>query len=261
MKSTIYTLAILLFSILSFSVKAQVSTTGPQKVYKLPRLDEHSVITDSTGKRIDYTAWTTLVNTGRYNVKVVMLANGKGALRLSKLTKTERDARIAQMPKPMDSPFFTTGQNFDKNFKEKDFKGASWDKKSLKGKIVVMSFWYVNNVQCRQQITDMNEMVASFKNDPNVIFISVPMDDKKIAEEYLNTNPLNYVHLENGKKLSDKLGILNHPTDVIIDQNGVIQYHTTGYNIAGSYWISKTVAELQHTPVIPINEQVLASVK
>ncbi|MDT3405532.1 TlpA family protein disulfide reductase [Mucilaginibacter terrae] len=261
MKTLIYTLAIALLTILSFTVNAQVNTSGPQKVYKLPRLDERSVITDSTGKRIDYTAWTTMVNTGRYAVKVVVLPNGKGALRLTTVSKAERDAKIAQMPKPMDSPFFTTGQNFDKNFKEKDFKGESWDNKRMKGKIVVMSFWYVNNVQCRQSIADMNELAAAYKGASNVVFISVPMDDKKVVEEYLQTNPLNYVHLEKGAKLSESLGIMSHPTSIVIDQNGVIQYHSTGYNIANTMWIGKTVTELQHLPEAPAAAQVFASIK
>ncbi len=94
MRTLLYTIALLLT--VSFA-KAQTSTSGPQKVYRLPRLDERSVILDSAGRKVDYTAWTTLVNSGRYEVKVVVMENGKGALRLVKMTKAARDAKFAKM--------------------------------------------------------------------------------------------------------------------------------------------------------------------
>jgi peroxiredoxin len=263
MKSLLYTIAFFLLSVAyASSASAQVSTSGPQKVYRLPRLDERSVILDSAGRRVEYTAWTTLVNSGRYEVKVVVMENGKGALRLVKMTKAQRDAKFAKMAKPVESPFFTTGKAFKERFKAKDFSGEVWDSKRLKGKIVVISFWYVNNIQCRQQLPDLNEVAVSYSNDGDVVFLSVPLDDRKSVEEFLKYSPLAYKHLENGKEISEKLGVVGQPTDVVIDQNGLVQYHTTGYNAANAYWIGKTISLLKSVSnAIDTKEELVLSSK
>ncbi len=252
----------LLFAILflsaAVSVKAQVNTTACQKTYKLPKLDEHSLVKDSSGKKLDYTAWNSLVATGKYEVRVVVMPDGKGSLRLTKLTKAERALKVAQMNKPAESPYFVTGEPLKIAFKEKDITGQVWDSKRLKGKIVVINFWYVSNMLCRSQIPDLNEIAASYKNDPNVVFLSVAMDDKKTIEEFLQYNPFMYKHIEKGERISEKMGVINHPTDVIIDQEGKVQYHTTGYSASNYYWIGKTIENLKS----PVKEQeVLAATK
>ncbi len=257
MRTLLYTIALLLT--VTFA-QAQTSTSGPQKVYRLPRLDERSVILDSAGRKVDYTAWTTLVNSGRYEVKVVVMENGKGDLRLVKMTKAARDAKFAKMGKPAESPFFISGQAFGKKLKEKSYTGEQWTNEKLKGKIVVMSFWYVNDIQCRQQLPDLNELAVTYRTDGDVVFLSVPLDDKKTVEEFLKYSPLAYQHLENGKELSSRLGVVGQPTDVVIDQHGLVQYHTTGYNAANAYWIGRTIETLKTTAgAADVKELTLAS--
>ena len=259
MKKLIFTLAILFTGLLANHANAQANVaTAPQKCYRLPKLDEHSIILDSAGKKLDYTVWTSLVSTGWFCPKVVLMPNGKGAIKLIKLTTEQRNAKLAQMPKPADSPYFTTGETFKQHFKEKDFNGNVWDTKRLKGKIIVLSFWYVNNVNCRMQIPDLNNLAATYKSDGDVVFLSIPLDDKKTVEDFLTIEPLNYKHLEKGKNISDKMGVISHPTDVVIDKEGKVQYHTTGYSAANSLWIAKTIEQIK-APVK--EEEILAANK
>lgn len=255
MKKILYAALILVTGFCFNQAKAQVNTAAPQRVYKTPKLDEHSMILDSAGKKLDYTVWNNLVATGRYDVKVVVnAATGKGSLRMVKLSKAERDLKVAQMPKPAESPYFVTGEALKQQVKERDFTGELWDTKRLKGKIVVLSFWYVNNVNCRMQIPDLNELATTYKNDPDVVFLSVAMDDKKTVEEFLQYNPFGFKHLEKGKYISDKMGVITHPTDVVIDKAGKVQYHTTGYSVANPYWMAKTIEQLK----VPVTQEILA---
>ncbi|MFD1256346.1 TlpA disulfide reductase family protein [Mucilaginibacter terrae] len=246
MKTIPYLIIFILVNFCIFNMEAQINSTS-QKTYKLPKLDEHSLVKDSLGKKLEYTAWTSLVATGRYEVRVVLMPDGRGSLRTVKLTKAERALKAALMPKLADSPYFTTGEAIKYVFKEKDINGDWWDAKRLKGKIVVINFWYINSMYCRSQIPDLNEVAASYKNDPNVVFLSVAMDDKKAIEEFLQYNPFDYKHIEKGVRISQKLGVVNHPTDLILDQAGKVQYHTTGYSPANFYWISKTIEKLRLT--------------
>jgi peroxiredoxin len=255
MKKIFFTLLILLSGLFVNNANAQSCIANAQKTYRLPKLDEHSIILDSAGKKLDYTVWNSLVSTGWFGVKVVMMPNGKGVLKLVRSTQQERAVKLAQMPKPADSPYFVNGEAPKQNIKEKDFNGIVWDTKRLKGKIIVLSFWYVNNVNCRMQLPDLNNLAATYKFDSDVVFLSIAMDDKNTVQDFLKIQPFNYTHLEKGKNISEKMGVITHPTDVVIDKEGKVQYHTTGYSAANSYWIAKTIEQIKAPKV----EEVLAS--
>lgn len=237
---------VLLTNLCFNQLQAQVNTPSPPKVYRPLKLDEHSYVRDSTGKRYDYTAWNSMVASGRYGVKVVALPNEKPSLIIGLLNKAERYEAISKMPKPPESAFFKTGEPFV-HFKETDIAGQMLDLKQLAGKIVVLNFWSVNNSQCRRQIADLNELADSYKADPNIVFLAVALEGKDEVDEFLKTNTFKYRHLERGKRLNSKYSINMHPADVVIDKAGKIQYHTAGYSPANGYWLGKAIEQAKAT--------------
>lgn len=236
------------FFVLLFAACLQVAVAqeanAPAKVYRMPKLDERSFVRDSSGKRYEYTAWSSMVNSGRYAIKVATLPNEKPSLIIGRLTKAERDEALSKLPKPDDSPFFKFGESI-KPFSAADITGQPVDSKQLAGKIIVLSFWYMNNPMCRRQIPDLNELATTYVVDPNVVFISVPMDDKEALTEFLLSTPFKYKHLDKGKSINSKFDIKNFPTDVVIDKRGKVQFHTTGYSPATPYWIAKTIEHIK----------------
>src|ERR1700721_19361 len=62
-----------------------------------------------------------------------------------------------------------------------DFSLTSLDGKSyklgeLKGKTIVLNFWFTACMPCREEMPGLNELVKSYQNDRNVVFIAITFD-------------------------------------------------------------------------------------
>jgi peroxiredoxin len=233
---------VFVLSVYATFVWAQGNTTSIKKVYKLPKLDEHSIVKDSSGRRYDYTAWNNMVSSGRYSVKVAVLSDGKPSLVIGKLSKAEREEALAKLPKPSESLYFKTGEAL-KRFKAQDVNNQLFDLKELSGKVVVLSFWQLNHMATMQEIPNLNELADTYKNDPNVVFLAVPADDPNDVKEFLANTIFKYHVIDNGKSISSKFNIETYPTSVVIDKTGKVQFHSSGYAPANSYWIAKTIEQ------------------
>ena len=240
---TCFFVLLLCFCLNKVSAQTTAATTPP-KAYRMPKLDERSFIRDSSGKRYEYTAWSSMVASGRYGVKIATLPNEKPSLIIGRLNKVERDEAMSKQPQPPESPFFKTGEAI-KPFNVADITGQPVDLKQMAGKIIVLSFWYINNSNCRRQIPDLNDLVENYKGDPNIVFIAIAMDDKDAITEFLQSTPFKYRHLDRGKSINSKYNVNVHPTDVVIDKAGKVQFHTTGYSPSTYYWIAKTIDQIK----------------
>lgn len=115
--------------------------------------------------------------------------------------------------------------------------GKTFDLTSLRGKTVVLNFWFVGCPGCDVEIPALNRLVAEFK-DKDVVFLSFALDDKATLEKYLKQNPFHYATVATASTFSDKYGVTGYPTHIIIDKEGRIR----GRKVGGS---EKTDDELR----------------
>jgi thiol-disulfide isomerase/thioredoxin len=67
----------------------------------------------------------------------------------------------------------------DLGFKLIDDAGHSITKESLKGKVVVMDFWYTGCKGCVQMVPALSKVEEFFKGDTNIVFLNVSIDENK----------------------------------------------------------------------------------
>jgi cytochrome oxidase Cu insertion factor (SCO1/SenC/PrrC family) len=67
----------------------------------------------------------------------------------------------------------------DLDFKLTDMEGNSFTKENLKGKVVVMDFWFTGCKGCAQMVPALSKVEDVFKEDTNVVFLSVSIDENK----------------------------------------------------------------------------------
>jgi peroxiredoxin len=108
-----------------------------------------------------------------------------------------------------------------------DMKGKKIKLSQLKGKVVVMNFWFVECKPCVMEMPELNELVTEFKGK-EVIFLAIAVNKKDQLKKFLRTTDFSYKVLPNGQTVSDSYGIKGFPTNLIIDQNGIVQYVSTG---------------------------------
>lgn len=115
--------------------------------------------------------------------------------------------------------------------------GSYYDLASLRGKVVVMTFWSAKCAICRAEIPKLNGFMSRY--DANrVVFLALTMDNDDRVETYLKSNPFNFHILPNsfGVVLQyadrDKQGNIDmaFPSYFVIDQRGTLAYRANGWD-------------------------------
>ncbi len=204
------------------------------------------VVTDSSGMVYTKALWQKLVFTGKFSLR---MSNDRKSATLVKVSDEEALRRMMSMPKPRESNFFRTGDKFT-SFNEKDINGTRFNLKELTGKVVVLNFWFINCAPCRQEMPELNEVVEAFKSNPDVVFISLALDEKYEIKEFLKTTPFAYKIIDNARFLAQKYGVNSYPTHVVLDRQGKVLFHTTGLAMNTVSWVEKSIKEALQAPAV-----------
>lgn len=223
-----------------FHSQAQQVTIRRSKI----KLDENTIMQDSTGQRLAYNEWHPLITNGEYGFKRVHPEDSTSTLILFKLSNKQKLLRESMIPKPAESPYFNTGGKVEM-FHDKAIDGYAVNTKALAGKIVVLNFWFIDCQPCRTEIPELNKMVADYKDNLDVVFIAVTTDNKSDIQKFIETTPFSYHLVANSQDWTSAWGIRTFPTNVIIDRDGIIRFHTSGYGPVTTFWIRKTIDSIK----------------
>lgn len=220
---------------------SQISLWFNNKQYLV---SQTSIVKDSTQKIFVYNDWLNMISGGEYDILPEEPGNKQSSFMLVRLSKDEQARRLAAAPKPIESNAFR-GKKKIEMFESLDIKGALVDIKSLKGKIVVLNFWFIRCPPCRMERPYLNQLVDEYAGDSNIVFIAVSLDPRPQLETYLKDSPFKYQVIADGMNIANKNKVDQYPTHVILDQEGKIAFNTISYNAVTGYWLRKTINELK----------------
>ena len=226
---------------------AQDSTKNKFVQRKSIKITKETVVKDSSGQILPYAVWSALKNTGEYYIKPIDINNENTPFILYKLSEKDKQrnlVNIDKMPKPAESKFFKTGESFTK-IKTNDMHGNKINTKNLKGKIIAVNYWYTTCLPCISEIPELNKIADKYKNDSNVVFISIAKDDKNTIEQFLKLHLFKYAIIDDGSFITSENNINSFPTNVVVDQNGKVYFHTSGQSFNTPKWINKSIEELK----------------
>ncbi|MEO6613038.1 MAG: TlpA disulfide reductase family protein [Chitinophagaceae bacterium] len=203
-----------------------------------------SVFKDSTGKQYNYNEAMLTMMGGEYEILPADPKDASKGFLLSGISKEEQLQRAMAAPKPTETTAFKTGKKFDA-FSANDMNGNLVDTKQLKGKVLVINFWFTTCPPCKQERPYLNQIVDDYKLDPNVVFLAVALDKKEQLEPYLKEHEFKYRVIPDGRKIADLYNIPGYPTQVIVDKEGKVAFHTVSYYSVTGYWMRKTIDELR----------------
>jgi thiol-disulfide isomerase/thioredoxin len=205
-------------------------------------LTETSIVKDTAGNVIPYVLWKGLMALGDHTLKPENPSPENSAFILHRLSAEQKQRLLETLPKPTESKFFKTGSSFT-GFNEKDIEGKKFKLKELKEKVIVLNFWFINCSPCRLEIPELNEVVESFKDNKDVIFIAVALDEKSEIKEFLKRLPFKYNIIDRGASIASFYGISSYPTHVVVDKKGKVKFHTTGLARNTVHWVKKSIEE------------------
>jgi peroxiredoxin len=260
---------LLLFIVFSFSGWSQ-DTLAHKVVNRSFRIDNHSVVKDSTGKQLTYKEWSNLMHTREYVLLPENMEDTKTAFILRKKDEHEvryinpqsaastvgtpvnapkqaspeeaREQYMASLPKPYESAYFNTGEIMEP-FSTHDINGNKIKLKDLRGKVVVLNFWFIGCLACMQEIPELNKLVDDYKDNASVVFLAIALDTRYDLKKFLKQTEFKYDIIDDGRYIASGYKIGLYPTSVILNKEGKVAFHTVGFAVNSPYWMRKTINE------------------
>jgi peroxiredoxin len=111
-------------------------------------------------------------------------------------------------------------------------EGKKFELAALRGKVVVLNFWFTGCAPCVAEFSKLNGLVNKFKNK-EVVFIAPSLDNVTTLKLFLKQHRFKYHIVPNAGSLivstySDGSGTVVFPTHVVINKEGEIDTRVTG---------------------------------
>jgi thiol-disulfide isomerase/thioredoxin len=185
---------------------------------------------DQNEKKIDHEKVYNVILSG-YNLE--LYEDQQGTIRAAKLEEqTAEEKKAFKEAMEINRERISQKELINKPLPELEFtdlKGNFYNLAALKGKVVVLNFWFINCKPCVKEIPELNEIVEHFKGQKEVVFLAFAKDNPEKLAAFLSKKPYQYKIIPNSKPFFQQLGIDSFPTHIIIDQESIIRFHQTSY--------------------------------
>jgi peroxiredoxin len=111
------------------------------------------------------------------------------------------------------------------DFELKDLQGKRWSLKELRGKIVVLNFWFTSCAPCIQEMPELNKLVRAY-DSKNVVFLGLANNKAKQVETFLQKHTFTYALLPDADEVANKYQVSSWPTSIVIDKKGDVKIIT-----------------------------------
>ncbi len=113
-------------------------------------------------------------------------------------------------------------------FTAKDIDGNQVDLAALKGKVVVLNFWFIGCFPCVQEMPELNETVQAYQGQ-DVVFLGLTFDKGKETKAFLQRTKFDYRIIAEAKSIIDLYGGGGFPRNIVIDKTGTVIASEVGY--------------------------------
>lgn len=105
-----------------------------------------------------------------------------------------------------------------------DLNGNEFTSENTKGKITIIKTWFISCKPCIEEFPELNKLVENYKNENDIVFVSLALDSKPELDKFLLKKPFKYHVIPDQKDLIEKkLNLQLYPTHIIVDENGTIK--------------------------------------
>lgn len=131
----------------------------------------------------------------------------------------------------------------DVDFDFIDENGIMQNTSSLRGKVVFINFWASWCGPCRAEFPSIEILYSKFKNNPNVAFVMINLDDDvSKGIDYLKKENFTLPFHQAASSIPDAIYTGSLPTTVVLDKKGVIRFKHENF---ANYASEKFIKELQ----------------
>lgn len=110
-----------------------------------------------------------------------------------------------------------------------DFAGAMVSLKGLRGKVVLLDFWYLDCPWCIRAMPKLNALTQRFKGRPVTVLGLNKDEDVEPARQLLERMKITYRSLK-ARGVEKQYGVTGFPTLFVIDTKGIVRKVHIGYS-------------------------------
>jgi peroxiredoxin len=112
-------------------------------------------------------------------------------------------------------------------FRLKDITGKTYSLQDLKGKIVVLNFWFIGCKPCVNEMPVLNAIKKGF--DPSkVVFLALSPDKTGAVKSFLRNHPFDYTILPDANEVGKTYDVYAYPASMVIDVGGITRFIQIG---------------------------------
>ncbi len=142
--------------------------------------------------------------------------------------------------------------NIPPDFQGEDIYGKFYDTENLAGKVVVLKFWFQACKPCLDEIPELNQLVAQYRDNSEVVFLAPSLDRKASILSFLQRMPFHYSIIPDARKIAHNYNVPGYPTHVVINRFGKVNTVYLGVNYKIKDKLSRAIdfALTQTTPPV-----------
>jgi len=124
-----------------------------------------------------------------------------------------------------------------------DINGNSYQLSKLKGKIIVMNYWFTACGPCVKEIPELNKLVDKYQGK-DVVFLGLTYNIEHNINRFIKIFDFKYQLIPESQIEIINYEIEKFPTNMIIDQKGYIVFKTEGYGYNTVDDLDKAISKL-----------------
>ena len=180
---------------------------------------------DTDSSIIDKGIFLKKLATGNFITVKVLEKNSAPYYKLFKLTSSDPTIKgtLQQLTTYEIEHVKLEGQELPKyNFT--DLKGRNYNNTTSKGKIILFKCWFIGCGTCVAEFPELNKLVDEYKNQNDILFVSLASDNSKDLTTFLSKKEFKYAVIPDAKDyMSNKLHVSMYPTHILIGKDGKIR--------------------------------------
>ena len=109
-------------------------------------------------------------------------------------------------------------------FSSEFIDGTAVNFKDLRGKVVVLNFWFIGCPACRYETPKLNSLVNRFAGNTDVVFIAMTYDTAAAVRKYMAANRFDYKMIADAQPSLRQFVVGGYPKNIVIGKNGKIVF-------------------------------------
>lgn len=102
---------------------------------------------------------------------------------------------------------------------------AKWiNTAELKGKVIVLNFWFIGCTGCMDEIPKLQATMNKYRDNSDVMFIAVSINTPQELRRFREREGFTYRHIGQALALSKLFGFAGYPKNIVIGRDGKIAY-------------------------------------